>query len=266
MRTRRPATSPTPCGRSTCSRPPRSCGSPRRTATRRRSTGSWTCRPTSRPTVVLQTQEVVGDRTNRYDQALAIQDWLRDTDNFTYSEDVADTVGDANGSQAIAAFLQTRQGYCVHFASTMAVMARILDIPARVAVGLHRRHRRRAGQPQRRPEGRPRLARALLRGRRLGGLRADTRRAAPATRRRGRAAAPARPTPGSTPSSSATAHPAPAATRRTACATVSAPTSPASTTAVRRRGGGIGAGPVRVPVIPLVDRLSACCSCCSSRR
>jgi hypothetical protein len=44
-------------------------------------------------------------------------------------------VGDANGARAIAAFLDTRRGYCVHFASTMAVMARQLGIPARVAVG-----------------------------------------------------------------------------------------------------------------------------------
>jgi hypothetical protein len=48
---------------------------------------------------------------------------------------VSDTIGDANGSDAILAFLQTRRGYCVHFASAMAVMARGLGIPARVAVG-----------------------------------------------------------------------------------------------------------------------------------
>jgi transglutaminase-like putative cysteine protease len=85
--------------------------------------------------VIEQMQQVVSGYNNHYDQALAIQDWLRDPDVFTYSEDVADTVGDANGSEAVAAFLETRQGYCVHFASTMAVMARLLDIPARVAVG-----------------------------------------------------------------------------------------------------------------------------------
>lgn len=35
----------------------------------------------------------------------------------------------------MVAFLRDKQGYCVHFASTMAVMARSLGIPARVAVG-----------------------------------------------------------------------------------------------------------------------------------
>ena len=55
-----------------------------------------------------------------YDQALALQTWLRDPNEFTYNQTVDASVGDGNGSQAILAFLQTRQGYCVHFASTMA--------------------------------------------------------------------------------------------------------------------------------------------------
>ena len=37
--------------------------------------------------------------------------------------------------EIIATFLNARSGYCVHFASAMAVMARSLDIPARVVVG-----------------------------------------------------------------------------------------------------------------------------------
>ncbi|MGH8938961.1 MAG: transglutaminaseTgpA domain-containing protein, partial [Actinomycetes bacterium] len=80
-------------------------------------------------------QRVTGDAPTAYDQALALQDWLRDPDEFTYSTKVADELGDDNGSQAIAAFLRTRRGYCVQFSSTMAVMARQLGIPARVAVG-----------------------------------------------------------------------------------------------------------------------------------
>jgi transglutaminase-like putative cysteine protease len=87
--------------------------------------------------VALQARQVVQDLPTAYDQALALQDWLR-SDEFTYSTEVEDTVGDGNGSAAILGFLQTRAGYCVHFASTMAVMARLLDIPARVAVGFTR--------------------------------------------------------------------------------------------------------------------------------
>jgi transglutaminase-like putative cysteine protease len=73
--------------------------------------------------------------TTNYDKALAIQNYLRDPRLFTYSQTLDASVGDSGGAQAIAAFLQTRRGYCVQFASTMAVMARVLKIPARVAVG-----------------------------------------------------------------------------------------------------------------------------------
>ena len=80
------------------------------------------------------TDEVVGDAPTQYDRALAIQEWLR-SDEFLYSPDVSSTVGDGSGTDAILAFLEYRQGYCVQFASAMATMARTLDIPARVAVG-----------------------------------------------------------------------------------------------------------------------------------
>ena len=87
------------------------------------------------PRVLAQAREVTTGQPTEYDQALALQTWLRDPTEFTYNQTVDASVGDGNGSQAILAFLQTRQGYCVHFASTMAVMARQLGIPARVAVG-----------------------------------------------------------------------------------------------------------------------------------
>ena len=183
-----------------------------------------------------------------YDQALAIQDWLRDPDSSPTPTDVADTVGDANGSQAIAAFLETRQGYCVHFASTMAVMARILDIPARVAVGFTAGTADGQGNRNVGLNDAARLARALLRGRRLGGVRADARRAAPAPRRRGRAAARGPTTPGSTPSSGATASPGTNGARRTAAQPRAHRHPRLRRRPVRRRCGGIGAGPVRVPV------------------
>lgn len=92
--------------------------------------------PLGIPGVVDRTaRQVTREADNHYDQALALQTWLRDPTQFTYSTEVADTTGDTNGSRAIVAFLDSRRGYCVHFASTMAVMARQLGIPARVAVG-----------------------------------------------------------------------------------------------------------------------------------
>jgi transglutaminase-like putative cysteine protease len=89
------------------------------------------------PFIVAQANDVVGDAkaTTNYARAMALQNWLRGPE-FTYSKELAtNPAGDKNGTQAIVAFLQSKRGYCVQFASTMAVMARILHIPARVAIG-----------------------------------------------------------------------------------------------------------------------------------
>lgn len=72
--------------------------------------------------------------TTDYDRMLALQDWLRT--EFSYSEETpVEEEFDGNGLEAMAAFLRVREGYCVHFASTLAVMGRVLDVPTRVAVG-----------------------------------------------------------------------------------------------------------------------------------
>jgi TgpA N-terminal domain/Transglutaminase-like superfamily len=91
--------------------------------------------PRNMPAIVDRTaKEWTAGAKTQFDQAVAIQTHLRSSD-FTYTTQVQDTLGDATGVQAVAAFLQQRAGYCVHFASTMAVLARDLGIPARVAVG-----------------------------------------------------------------------------------------------------------------------------------
>ncbi len=64
-------------------------------------------------------------------RAIALQQWFRDPDEFAY--DLRQRPG--TGKAAILAFLEDRRGYCEQFASTMAVMARYLKIPARVNVG-----------------------------------------------------------------------------------------------------------------------------------
>lgn len=64
-------------------------------------------------------------------KAIALQQWFRDPDEFAY--DLRQRPG--TGKDAILAFLEDRRGYCEQFASTMAVMARFLGIPARVNVG-----------------------------------------------------------------------------------------------------------------------------------
>ncbi len=92
--------------------------------------------PSDVPSVIGRTaRQVTADTTNDYDAALAMQEFLRSGD-FTYSETapVAQDF-DGNGLQALEKFFAVKQGYCVHFSSAMAVMARELGIPARIAVG-----------------------------------------------------------------------------------------------------------------------------------
>jgi transglutaminase-like putative cysteine protease len=91
--------------------------------------------PDDVPAVVSRTAfEVTAEADNDYDRALAIQDYLRN--NFVYSETapVAEDY-DGNGVRVLGDFLREKAGYCVHFSSAMAVMARELGMPARIAVG-----------------------------------------------------------------------------------------------------------------------------------
>jgi transglutaminase-like putative cysteine protease len=81
--------------------------------------------------VVQVAEEVTAGLDSRYDQALALQSYLRNAQNFTYTTDV----DPARSDDAVWDFLGSRTGYCVQFATAMTVMARTLDIPARLAVG-----------------------------------------------------------------------------------------------------------------------------------
>jgi len=92
--------------------------------------------PETLPDIVAETaQEVAGGEPSRFDQALALQSFFTDGD-FVYSENapLADDY-DGSGAAVLGEFLSAKSGYCVHFASAMAAMARTLDIPARVVVG-----------------------------------------------------------------------------------------------------------------------------------
>ncbi|WP_291382877.1 DUF3488 and transglutaminase-like domain-containing protein [Demequina sp.] len=75
-------------------------------------------------------QAVVGDASTRYDQAVALQEFFRNTQDFTYDTSVA-----PSGDDSVSVFLKNRAGYCVQFASAMVVMSRSLGIPARLAIG-----------------------------------------------------------------------------------------------------------------------------------
>jgi transglutaminase-like putative cysteine protease len=68
-----------------------------------------------------------------YDTARAIEAYLRDGRNFTYSTDV--THVDCGGRGVVDCFVVSRKGYCEHFASTMVMMLRTRGIPARFVEG-----------------------------------------------------------------------------------------------------------------------------------
>jgi hypothetical protein len=66
-----------------------------------------------------------------YDKAVALESYLRS--NYTYSVDIQLPPGEEGVSWFL--FRSGNKGFCNYFASAMAVMARSLGIPARVAVG-----------------------------------------------------------------------------------------------------------------------------------
>ncbi|MEU6085972.1 DUF3488 and transglutaminase-like domain-containing protein [Streptomyces sp. NPDC047085] len=88
--------------------------------------------PSRLPKVVARTaREITEGATSHYDEAVKLQDWFAVNGGFQYDTQVE--VG--RGPDAIAKFLEKKQGFCVHFSFAMAAMARTLGIPARVAVG-----------------------------------------------------------------------------------------------------------------------------------
>ena len=92
--------------------------------------------PEDLPTVISETAAAIAATApTNYEKAIVLQEFFR-SGEFTYSED-APVEGDYDGTgmDVVATFLDLRSGYCVHFSSAMAVMARSLGIPARVVVG-----------------------------------------------------------------------------------------------------------------------------------
>ncbi|MEI7779688.1 MAG: DUF3488 and transglutaminase-like domain-containing protein [Actinomycetes bacterium] len=85
--------------------------------------------PSNTPaSIIALAHQVVGPANTAFDQAAAIQKWLR---TFTYST----SVQSGASTNYLLSFLKDRTGYCEQFAATMALFARILGIPSRVAVG-----------------------------------------------------------------------------------------------------------------------------------
>ncbi|QYJ04730.1 DUF3488 and transglutaminase-like domain-containing protein [Nocardioides panacisoli] len=89
-------------------------------------------------TIGTWAERITQGASDDYARATRLQRWFRD--EFTYSLDQAPP---GTGNETLEGFLspEGRVGYCEQFASAMAVMARELGIPARVAVGFLRPER-----------------------------------------------------------------------------------------------------------------------------
>lgn len=75
--------------------------------------------------------------TARQAAQIAVMRYLMDyfaNGDFSYSLDAPDGNG-SNNLQIIANLLQERRGYCVHYASALAVLGRALGVPTRVVLG-----------------------------------------------------------------------------------------------------------------------------------
>ena len=76
-------------------------------------------------------RRIVGSPDNPYAAVLALESWFRHRGGFVYDEQPPR----ADGAPLVAFVTKTKAGYCQHYAGAMALMLRMLGIPARVAVG-----------------------------------------------------------------------------------------------------------------------------------
>jgi transglutaminase-like putative cysteine protease len=85
--------------------------------------------------LLARARQVVGDTHSPYAATVTLEHWFRTTGGFTYSTEPPATPG---FPPLVGFVLDTRTGYCQHFAGAMALMLRLLGVPARVAVGFVR--------------------------------------------------------------------------------------------------------------------------------
>jgi transglutaminase-like putative cysteine protease len=82
--------------------------------------------------LLSRARRVAGQTRSPYAAVVALETWFRSTGGFTYSE----RPGTTPGVPPLVGFVtDTKTGYCQHFAGAMALMLRMLGIPARVGAG-----------------------------------------------------------------------------------------------------------------------------------
>ncbi|MDL4771020.1 MULTISPECIES: DUF3488 and transglutaminase-like domain-containing protein [Thermomonosporaceae] len=95
------------------------------------------------PQVKALAREVTSGATTGYGQAVRLQRWFTEKGGFRY--DLA-AQPPQHGGELADFLLHNRRGYCEQFAAGMAVMARVLGIPSRVAMGYTPGEQNRAGE------------------------------------------------------------------------------------------------------------------------
>jgi transglutaminase-like putative cysteine protease len=76
---------------------------------------------------------VTSEAQSPYEAAALLETWFREAGGFVYDEQPPAPIG---GTPALVDFVnETKRGYCQHYAGAMALMLRLLGVPARVAVG-----------------------------------------------------------------------------------------------------------------------------------
>ncbi len=87
------------------------------------------------PRITDLATRVTASAPTRFQKMQLLQRWFREDGGFTYDLSAVDSLGEADAD--LMAFLDVsgRSGYCEQFAAAMALMARTLGVPSRVAVG-----------------------------------------------------------------------------------------------------------------------------------
>jgi len=83
-------------------------------------------------------EQITSGQATSYGKAVRLQHWFAESGKFTYSLNVPslNVPQQSSTAKALIHFLtKSRKGYCQQFAFAMAVLARLLGIPSRVAVG-----------------------------------------------------------------------------------------------------------------------------------
>ena len=97
---------------------------------------TFTALPSDLPFEIRELATRVTERApTRYQKMQRLQQWFREDGGFRYDINAVNSV-DEDGADLVS-FLSAggRVGYCEQFAASMAIMARVLGVPSRVAVG-----------------------------------------------------------------------------------------------------------------------------------